>query len=159
MRAFAVCRAIKNAMNIVELYVRSSAAVEKLTTLWRESVAATHTFLSAREIDEIEPDVRAGLRSVETLVVAADDCGEFCAFMGIENRRLEMLFVAPSMLGKGIGHRLVEYGIGKYRVDSLTVNEQNPRAVGFYEHLGFKVCKRTDFDEQNRPYPLLYMKM
>lgn len=145
-------------MNIVELDARSSEAVEKLTHLWRESVAATHTFLSAREIDEIEPDVRAGLRSVEALVVSADG-GEFCAFMGIENRRLEMLFVSPSMFGRGIGRRLVEYGIEKYQVDSLTVNEQNPRAVGFYEHLGFKVCKRTDLDEQNRPYPLLYMKM
>lgn len=79
--------------------------------------------------------------------------------MGIENRRLEMLLVAPSMSGRGIGRRLVEYGIEKYRVDSLTVNGQNPRAVGFYEHLGFKLCKRIDFDEQSRPYPLLYMKM
>ena len=146
-------------MNIVELDARSLEAVEKLTLLWRESVAATHTFLSAREIDEIEPDVLAGLRSVERLVVAVSGGGEFCAFMGIENRRLEMLFVAPSMYGRGIGRKLVEYGIEKYRVDSLTVNEQNPRAVGFYEHLGFKVCKRTDFDEQSRPYPLLYMKM
>lgn len=67
--------------------------------------------------------------------------------MGIENRRLEMLLVAPPMFGRGIGRRLVEYGIEKYRMDSLTVNGQNPRAVGFYGHLGFKVCKRTDFDE------------
>lgn len=79
--------------------------------------------------------------------------------MGIENRRLEMLLVAPSMFGRGIGRRLVEYGIEKYRVDSLTVNGQNPRAVGFYEHLGFKVYKYTAFNEQSRPYPLLYMKM
>lgn len=149
----------KKSMNIVESDARSSEAVEKLTHLWRESVAATHTFLSACEIDEIEPDVRTGLRSVKTLVVAAGSGGEFCAFMGIENRRLEMLFVAPQMFGRGIGRRLVEYGIEKYRLDSLTVNEQNPRAVGFYEHLGFKLCKRTDFDEQSRPYPLLYMKM
>ncbi|MEE0391786.1 MAG: GNAT family N-acetyltransferase, partial [Lachnospiraceae bacterium] len=26
----------------------------------------------------------------------------------------------------------------------VTVNEQNPQAVGFYEHLGFKTYKRTD---------------
>ena len=39
--------------------------------------------------------------------------------MGIENRRLEMLLVAPSISGRGIGRRLVEYGIEKYRVDSF----------------------------------------
>lgn len=37
------------------------------------------------------------------------------------------------------------------------VNEQNPLAKGFYEHMGFKVYKRTVVDEQGNPYPLLYM--
>ena len=41
----------------------------------------------------------------------------------------------------------------------MSVNEQNPQAIGFYEHLGFKVNKRTETDEQGRPYPLLYMEM
>ena len=40
----------------------------------------------------------------------------------------------------------------------VTVNEQNPRAVGFYEHLGFQTYKRTECDEEGNPYPLLYMK-
>lgn len=38
------------------------------------------------------------------------------------------------------------------------VNEQNPQAVGFYEHLGFVTYKRTVLDEEGNPYPLLYMK-
>lgn len=40
----------------------------------------------------------------------------------------------------------------------VTVNEQNPQAVGFYEHLGFQTYKRTGCDEEGNPYPLLYMK-
>ena len=43
-------------------------------------------------------------------------------------------------------------------VNDLAVNEQNPNAKGFYEHLGFTVYKRTELDEQGNPYPLLYMK-
>ena len=43
-------------------------------------------------------------------------------------------------------------------VKSVTVNEQNPEAKGFYEHMGFAVCRRTERDEQGGPYPLLYMK-
>ena len=41
----------------------------------------------------------------------------------------------------------------------VTVNEQNPEAKGFYEHMGFCVYKRTDCDEQGAPYPLLYMEI
>ena len=32
-------------------------------------------------------------------------------------------------------------GIEKYAVRQLTVNEQNPQAKGFYEHLGFRVYR------------------
>lgn len=39
------------------------------------------------------------------------------------------------------------------------MNEQNPQARGFYEHMGFRVYKRTDHDEQGNPYPLLYMEL
>ena len=46
----------------------------------------------------------------------------------------------------------MNYGIEKYSVNELTVNEQNPKARGFYEHLGFKVYKRCEIDEQGNPY-------
>ncbi len=75
----------------------------------------------------------------------------------IEDGVLEMLFIAPEQRGKGLGKALLSLGIEKYGVKQLTVNEQNPHAKGFYEHLGFEVYKRTDMDEQGDPYPLLYM--
>ena len=46
----------------------------------------------------------------------------------------------------------------KHEIKELAVNEQNPLARGFYEHMGFEVYKRTELDEQGNPYPLLYMK-
>ena len=39
------------------------------------------------------------------------------------------------------------------------IQNRTPQAVGFYEHMGFKTCKRTDLDEEGNPYPLLYMKL
>jgi len=80
-------------------------------------------------------------------------------FMGVENGRLEMLFLSPAERGKGLGKQLVELGIQKYGVQEVTVNEQNPQAAGFYSHLGFETYKRTDCDEEGGPYPLLYMKL
>ena len=69
-----------------------------------------------------------------------------------------MLFLSPAERGKGLGRQLVQYGLRQYGLREVTVNEQNPQAVGFYQHLGFAVEKRTDRDEQGNPYPLLYMK-
>ena len=68
-----------------------------------------------------------------------------------------MLFIAPEEVGRGLGRRLMEYGIQHCGVERLAVNEQNPQARGFYEHMGFQVCKRTETDKQGDPYPLLYM--
>ena len=79
--------------------------------------------------------------------------------MGIENQKLEMLFVKNTERGKGIGKNLLNFGLNIYNVNSITVNEQNPKAKGFYEHLGFKVYKRSETDEQGNPYPILYMKL
>ena len=61
--------------------------------------------------------------------------GRPVAFMGTENGTLEMLFIAPEERGKGLGKRLLRYGIAHFGVNELAVNEQNPQAKGFYEHI------------------------
>lgn len=119
---------------------------------------ATHTFLSEAEIAEIKPFVPQAIAGVETLVVAARE-DEPLGFMGVQDGRLEMLFLDPAARGRGLGRRLLEHGIECLGVIELTVNEQNPQAVGFYEHLGFKTYRRTELDEEGRPYPLLYMRL
>nr|MCR4941821.1 GNAT family N-acetyltransferase [Campylobacter sp.] len=81
------------------------------------------------------------------------------AFMGIAEQKLEMLFITDNERGKGIGKELLNYGIENYNVNELTVNEQNPNAKGFYEHIGFKVYKRSELDEQGNPYPILFMRL
>lgn len=143
---------------IVDLSIanRNDCLLNKLTILWRQSVIKTHLFLSSEDIDKIADFVPQALKEVEHLIVASE-ADEYFGFMGIEKQRLEMLFLAPQYIGQGIGRKLLEYAVKQYNVNELTVNEQNPKAVGFYEHLGFKTYKRTDVDEQGRPFPLLYM--
>ena len=70
-----------------------------------------------------------------------------------------MFFLLSEEHGKDSGRQLLQYGIQNYGITEVTVNEQNPRAVGFYEHMGFKTYKRTNLDEEGSPYPLLYMKL
>lgn len=56
-------------------------------------------------------------------------------------------------------NKLLNYGIENYNINKLVVNEQNPDAKGFYEHMGFKIYKKTKLDEQGNLYPILYMKL
>ena len=146
-------------MKIYEIKLRNPELIENLLIIWEESVRATHSFLSDAEIEQIKKYVPQVLSGVKHLIVAENENDKVVAFMGIEDGRLEMLFISPEERGKGIGKGLLQYGISEYGIREVTVNEQNPQAIGFYEHLGFKTYKRTDYDEEGNPYPLLYMKL
>lgn len=144
-------------MQIIECEEREGALPAALVDVWERSVRATHTFLSEQEILAIREFVPQALSGVEMLVVALEG-GVPLGFMGAEAGRLEMLFLEPEARGRGLGRLLLEEAIARYSVEELTVNEQNPQAVGFYEHLGFRTYKRTELDEEGRPYSLLYMR-
>lgn len=132
-------------MQIIAVSERPEHFIQSLVEVWEKSVRVTHLFLSDSEIENIKDYVPQALRGIESLVIAEDGNHIPVAFMGIEEGSLEMLFITPKERGKGLGKQLIQYGIEKYSVKSLAVNEQNPQAKGFYEHMGFQVYKRTFF--------------
>lgn len=139
---------------------RDDKLIDALVDVWEGSVLATHLFLSKNEIEKIKLYVPNALRKIENLLVVINSDNHPIAFMGIENQKLEMLFVSAKERNNGIGTKLIQLGINKdYLIKELTVNEQNPNAKRFYENYGFRVYKRTQTDEQGNPYPLLYMKL
>lgn len=146
-------------MKIKEVEDRPQALIEQLLIVWESSVKATHLFLSENEIESIKKYVPQALKQIPHLIIVENKNQVPVGFMGIANQHLEMLFVSNEERGKGLGKELLNYGIEQYSVNDLAVNEQNPLAKGFYEHMGFKVYKRTNRDEQGNPYPLLYMKL
>ena len=127
-------------MRIFEVKDRGEDILRSLLDVWESSVRATHLFLSEQEIARIKKYVPQAL----------------CA--GIDGYKLEMLFVSAEYRGQGIGRRLLQYAVDKYAVRELAVNEQNPQAVGFYEHMGFRTFRRSQTDEQGGLYPILYMR-
>ena len=141
-------------MKIIEVEIKKTTPniINQLLTVWESSVRATHLFLSDSEIKHIKEYVPQALMGIAHLMIAKND-------MGIEDCTLEMLFISPEERGKGLGKRLLQHGIKTYTVERVAVNEQNPQAKGFYEHMGFQVYKRTNLDEQGNPYPLLYMSL
>ena len=133
--------------------------MRELLGAWERSVRATHLFLSDGEVRSIREYVPQALLGAAHLLVAEDEAGAPAAFMGVEDGTLEMLFIDPEERGKGLGRRLLRLGIESYGVRRLAVNEQNPQAAGFYEHMGFEVFARSETDEQGNPYPILYMRL
>ena len=117
-----------------------------------------HASVTEENILRIKEYVPQAMAAVAVLVVAEDD-GEPVAFMGVHDGVLEMLFIDPAHRGKGLGKRLLSVGVRDHDARELSVNEHNPQAVGFYEHLGYEVFKRTECDEQGDPFPLLYMRL
>ncbi len=145
-------------MRIVEAKNRDQKLTGQLLNVWENSVKATHLFLSEEERNRIKEYVPEALENVPILVIAENDAGNPVRFMGIADQKLEMLFISNENRGNGVGKKLLQYGADRYSVNTLAVNEQNPQARGVYEHMGFKVYKRSELDEQGKPYPVLYMK-
>lgn len=144
-------------MKLIKAKDRNLQLIDKLLEVWESSVRATHNFLSNEEILEIKKYVPEALSGISHLIIKTNEDENPIASMGIENNKLEMLFIAPKYRGKGIGKKMLLYGIENYGVNDLAVNEDNPLAKGFYEHMGFKVYERHELDDQGKPYPVLYM--
>lgn len=138
--------------------VRTEKLAASLLTIWKLSVKASHFFLTEKEIDELIPFVKSAIAQINVLVVIyAND--EPVGFMGIEDRKLEMLFISPDYFGKGLGRKLTELAFESFAVESVDVNEQNPNAVRFYTRIGFVVFDRSEYDSQGNPFPILKMRL
>lgn len=144
-------------MNMIEDNQRRKETIEELVNVWEKAVLATHDFLTLEKIEEIKVYLPEALKNIPILAIVEED-GKRVGFAGVSKEKLEMLFIAPDYTGKGIGRRLLEHLFQQYGVCEVGVNEQNPKARGFYERMGFSVYKREALDEQGQPFPILYMK-
>ncbi len=146
-------------MRIREYRQADSAVKAHLTQIWRDSVTATHTFLTADDIESIAIQIPELLSDMPCLALAEDENGSIAGFAGIRGNKLEMLFLHPLYRGAGIGKLLVKHAMQHHKVNYVCVNEQNTDAAGFYRHMGFHVFRRDESDEQGRHFPILHMKL
>lgn len=137
---------------------RSQEFLDELLDIWDASVRASHHFLDESDIMQLRPQAEAALRHIEVLWVLYDRQNPV-GFMGVQESKIEMLFLHPDYFRKGLGRMLVEKAFSNLNVKYVDVNEQNPEAVGFYRRMGFKVFKRNDCDSDGRPFPILEMKI
>lgn len=144
-------------MTIEVISKRTEKIIFELLNIWENSVLTTHIFLTKSEIDKIKEYVPSAINNVEHLIIVKND-GKINGFIGINNQKIEMLFIDSNERNKGLGKSLIEYSIKNYNVKEVTVNVDNKDALGFYEHLGFTIYKRAEHDEEGNNYPLYYME-
>lgn len=92
-------------MKLIKAKDRNLQLIDKLLEVWESSVRATHNFLSNEEILEIKKYVPEALSGISHLIIKTNEDENPIASMGIENNKLEMLFIAPKYRGKGIGKK------------------------------------------------------
>ncbi|MCH7409257.1 GNAT family N-acetyltransferase [Belliella sp. DSM 111904] len=130
---------------------------EQIIKVWEKSVLATHDFLRHEDFEEIKALVKTiDFNQLEMFCLKRNL--ELVGFMGIAEQKIEMLFLSPEHIGKGHGKQLVQFAISELNANKVDVNEQNHKALKFYEKLGFKTYDRSEKDDQGKPYPILRMK-
>ena len=131
---------------------------QQMLAVWEQSVLATHDFLNPTDFTEIKELVQTiNFYHFQVYCLTEDDL--VIGFIGIADKKIEMLFLDPKYFGQGLGKMLINFAIGELAADKVDVNEQNIKAVNFYKKFGFEIIERTEKDDQARNYPLLRMKL
>ncbi|MEI6948772.1 GNAT family N-acetyltransferase [Paraflavisolibacter sp. H34] len=131
---------------------------QQVLTTWERSVIATHDFLTQPDFEEIKKLVSSiDFHQLQVYCLTNKDL--VLGFIGVADKKIEMLFLNPEYFGQGHGQRLLNFAVKELGADKLDVNEQNTKALKFYQKFGFVIIERTDKDDQGRNYPLLRMKL
>lgn len=131
----------------------------EMLNVWENSVRATHDFITEEDIEFFKPIIIGQAFPAVTLRCVKNELGSILGFVGIHDSKIEMLFILNEARGKGVGRMLLQYAIEQLGATKVDVNEQNPLAVGFYEHMGFKVISRSPVDDMGQPFPILHMTL
>ena len=131
----------------------------EMLSVWENSVRATHHFLTEDDIASFKPMIMEQAFPAVTLKCVRDEHHRILGFLGVHENKVEMLFVLNEARGRGVGKVLLNYAITELNTDKVDVNEQNPQAVGFYQHMGFKVTSRSPLDDMGKPWPILHMSL
>ncbi len=138
---------------------RPQKLIKTLAEIWKDSVASTHHFLTQEDKEKLYPLVLNALKNVPFLLTAHKEDNELLGFMGIEDHKIEMLFIHPSAQKQGLGKCFIEHAKNAYRAEFVDVNEQNPDAFAFYQKMGFEQFDRSEYDDLGNHFPLLHLKL
>jgi len=145
-------------MKDIEIIKFANNYRNQVLEVWERSVLASHDFLKTEDFEEIKSFVQEiNLNELELYLMKIEDT--IAGFVGVFEKKIEMLFIAPEYIGRGLGRKLLNFAIFTLNANKVDVNEQNLNAVKFYIKMGFVAYERTEKDDQGKDYPLLRMQL
>ncbi|AZQ67628.1 GNAT family N-acetyltransferase [Silicimonas algicola] len=132
--------------------------LERCMILWRRASEVGHPFLDAATLDADGSLVRERYMPAADIRVAETE-GAVVGFIALLRSFIGGLFVDPSRHGQGIGRALVLDALRRHRALDVEVYEANNETRSFYARLGFAETGRRERDDQDRPLPLIAMRL
>ena len=125
--------------------------------IWEKAVKETHDFFKEEDIEFYKYRMPYYLNHL-SLFTYKDAKGKIKGFLGVSKDKVEMLFVESSSIGTGIGKKFMDFVNNNLKINKVDVNEQNKKAIAFFNHLGYKVTGRSEVDKEGKNYPILYLE-
>lgn len=128
---------------------------EQVMKLWLFGNEDAHSFVSEEYWRSHFDEVQEALLQAKVFVYDID--GKSQGFIGMMNEYIAGIFVDKSYRSTGIGTQLLTYVKQKYDTLSLSVYQQNSRAVAFYHREGFSILSEgIDEDTGEKEYTMLW---
>lgn len=131
----------------------------ELIAIWQAAVLVSHFFLDDAEIERLKQLILNTYFDAVALKGITNKNNQLVGFIGTNKDTIEMLFIDPCSHGQGYGAKLCQYAINDLGTTQVDVNEQNPKAIKFYQKMGFEVIARSAIDNEGKPYPILHMQI
>lgn len=139
-------------MELFEEQERTPQLLSGLLEVWEASVRTSHRFLTEPEIQRIRGYVPQALAEVPCLITAGEGperpggsrAGGWKCFSSLRRSG-----------GRAWEGGFWRMGSGGTASGGLRSTSRTPG----HAHMGFETYRRTDWDEEGGPYPLLYMRL
>lgn len=118
--------------------------LEEVMSLWLHVNIEAHSFIETDYWNKNYDVVRKLIPEAEVFV--AEDNEQIYGFIGLTDSYIAGIFVKDTEQSKGIGTELLHTVMKLKNHLCLHVYKKNMRAVGFYQHCGFKIVNQ-EIDE------------
>ncbi|MBF9051662.1 GNAT family N-acetyltransferase [Roseobacter sp. HKCCD9010] len=130
----------------------SPADKQAVMSIWRDTSAVAHPFLSSEFMSEAENLIRDTLLDMAEIWVAEQD-GTPVGFVALIGHEVGGLFLRPEHHGHGIGQALMDRAVQRKGGLELDVFRENTKARQFYTRYGLTEGAER-FDDASGQYVL-----
>lgn len=115
--------------------------IDKIMDIWLKSTIKAHDFIDEEYWNKNYDTVKnVYIPMSDTFVY--EDKENIKGFISIINNEfIGALFVAIDCQGNGVGKKLIDYVMNKYKKLNLAVYKDNKKSVDFYMNRGFNIVK------------------